>query len=137
MSESKNSARRIEAAERRTKALELRKAGHTFKAIGQALGCSEQRAHKIVTKELARLNSRRAEQGSEVTRLELERLDALHAALWLRAIKGDLDAFDRVLRLMQRRAALLGLDAPTKREVAGPNGQPFKVYLGGFSPEEV
>ena len=59
--DSKNSARRILAAERRTRALELRKEGRTYAQIGQALGISEQRSHRIVSLELQRLNAKRAE----------------------------------------------------------------------------
>jgi hypothetical protein len=96
---SKNSPTRIRAAERRTQALELRKGGATYARIGAALGVSEQRAHRIVTQELARLNARRAEEASAVTRLEQERLNALLAAVWPAAAAGDDPAIDRALSI--------------------------------------
>jgi hypothetical protein len=117
MAESKASRRKIAAAERRVKALELRKAGKTYREIGRALGYSEQRAHKLVTAELSRLNAQRVEQAKEVTRLELERLDALWAGVWTQAKRGNGAAVDRALSIMQRRARLLGLDAPKQSQV--------------------
>src|SRR5690349_13779376 len=109
MSDSKASAKRILAAERRIAALELRKAGRTYAAIGMALGVSEPRAHRLVTKELARLNEKRAEAGAEVTRLEMERLDQLWAAVWDAAKGGDHHAIEKALAIMSRRAKMLGL----------------------------
>lgn len=126
---SQNSPTKVQAAERRTQALELRKAGATYVAIGTALGVSEQRAHRIITAELRRLNARRAEAANEVTRMELERLDALMLAVWQRAKKGELSAVDRVLSIMARRARLLGLDAPEKRELSGKDGQALRFTL--------
>jgi hypothetical protein len=123
MPQSKASATKIHAAERRTKALELRKQGRTYAEIGAALGCSEQRAHAIVTAELGRLNRDRAEQAEAVRRLELDRLDALQAGVWDAAKGGDAQAIDRVLSIMARRAKLMGLDAPTKTAFTDPSGR--------------
>src|SRR3954469_8688015 len=125
MAHSKSSATRVAAAERRARALELRKGGKSFAAIGRELGVSEPRAHAIVTGEPRRLNERRAEQAAEVTRLELERLDSLSAALWARALEGEVAAVDRVLAIMTRRAKLLALDGPGKRALRGAGGQPL------------
>jgi hypothetical protein len=108
---SKLSVVRVTAAERAAQALDLRKAGMTFRQIGEHMGVTEGRAHQIVTRELARLNAKRQEAAEAVTRLELERLDSLLAAVWGKAEKGDLAAVDRVLSILARRAKLLGLDA--------------------------
>jgi hypothetical protein len=122
MPHGKNSATRIAAAERRTRALQLRVEGRTYAAIGKELGCSEQRAHRNITKELARLNARRAEAAGEVTRLELERLDALWAGLWAKAKGGDDQGVAAALAVMARRAGLLGLDKPAKFAATDPSG---------------
>jgi hypothetical protein len=58
-----------------------------------------------------------------VRKLECERLDRLLLAVWSRALSGDLDALDRALALMKRRAALLGLDAPRKIAPTEPDGE--------------
>jgi hypothetical protein len=117
MAHSHSSAAKVQAAERRLQALELRKKGQTFAQIGKALGCSEQRAHFIVTQELQRLNRVRAEAAAEVARLEAERLDGLHAAFWDKAVGGDVDAANVIIKLANRRARLLGLDQPTSVNV--------------------
>src|SRR5262249_19647874 len=122
MAHSKNSPRRILAAERRTQALNLRKQGLTYARIAEALGISEPRAHRIVTFERQRLNQKRSEAAAEVLRLELERLDAMLAGVWAAAEQGDLASIDRVLRIQERRARLQGLDAPERREVSATGG---------------
>jgi hypothetical protein len=111
------SVARIGRSERAEEALRLRKAGLTFRQIGARMGFTEQRAHHLVSQELARLNAKRAESAAAVTRLELERLDALLAAVWPKALEGDLPCIDRVLAVLARRARLLGLDA---EKPAGP-----------------
>ena len=55
--------------------------------------------------------------------LEEYRLDALLMVLWPQVMGGDQGAVDRVLRVMQRRAALRGLDAPTKVAPTDPTGE--------------
>jgi hypothetical protein len=94
------------------KALQLRKGGATFRQVGEALGCSESRAHAIITQELMRLNEKRAEAAAVVARLEGERLDNLQLAFWTAAVGGDANAAGVVLKVMARRAKLLGIDAP-------------------------
>jgi hypothetical protein len=114
--ETKASTRRIEAAERQAKALELRKAGHTFEEIAQFLGYKGfEGAYKAVKAGLKRVCREPAE---EVRTLELARLDKLLTVLWPKAITGDPESIDRVLKVMHRRASLLGLDAvrPTAAE---------------------
>jgi hypothetical protein len=87
----------------------------TFRQIGREMGVSEQRAHAIVTQELARLNAKRSEDAGAVTRLEVERLDVLLAAVWEKAAGGDPASIDRVLAIMARRARLLGIDLADQR----------------------
>jgi len=113
------------AAERRIKALELRKAALSYQQIGDHLNISSTQAWKDVQaalKELAKVEQGKA---AEYRQLELERLDSLIAPLMVRArgrqikdpetgqvedIKPDYDAFDRVIRLLERRSKLLGIE---------------------------
>jgi len=103
-------ARRLKGAETRRKVLELRRLGYTYARIAAEVGISETHACRIVNREIRRLNERAREEADVIVRLELERLDALQAALWDQAMSGHLGAVDRVLRIMERRAKLLGLD---------------------------
>ena len=68
-----------------------------------------------------------------VLALELERLDALTLAAWPRARAGDDRAIRVVLRIMQRRAKLLGLDAPLKSATTSQR-QDVPVHEAGWSP---
>jgi len=52
-----------------------------------------------------------------VRALELERCDRLQAAVWPAATQGDVAAVAAVLRIMERRARYLGLDAPVLVDV--------------------
>jgi hypothetical protein len=63
------------------------------------------------------------EPAQEVRQIELARLDRLHMAHWPQALGGSADATDRVLKIMDRRARLLGLDqvAGNRMQVA-PGG---------------
>jgi hypothetical protein len=102
---------RIGRAQNAREALELRLQGLTFDQIGARMGFSRQRAHALVTEELARVNGERNEAAAQLRNLEAERLDRLQAAVWPMAMGGDLKAVDRVLAIMARRARLLSLDA--------------------------
>jgi DNA-binding CsgD family transcriptional regulator len=107
--ESKTSKRRVIAQEREARALDMRKAGATYQQIANTLNVSRPAAYKMVARSLHEM---KAEHVDEVRQLELTRLDALVLALWKQALAGDVQVVDRVLKIMDRRAAYLGLDAP-------------------------
>ena len=50
----------------------------------------------------------------ELREAELDRVDRLQLALWPKAMKGDNASINTIIRLMERRARLLGLDTPIK-----------------------
>lgn len=108
----KSSADMIDAALRQTEALRLRQSGSTFAEIAEALGYSDPSGARNAV--MAALRENVSEPNAEMRALELARLDALHAALWPAAMGGDLPSVDRVLKLMERRAKILGLDATPK-----------------------
>ena len=117
---SPRSQRRIEAKERALKALELRKKGVRYEQIAQQLGYSNRgNAHKAVMKELDLLAKECLEEASKVRDLELQRLDALYLVAYAEVEEGNVPAIDRCLRIMERRAKLLGLDAAEKVDVNG------------------
>jgi transcriptional regulator len=110
----------VNALDRQLKALELRKAGVSYDEIANALGfkwrSSAFAAVKRALKEVKR------EPCQELIVLEAERLDKMQTALWAKAQHGDYGAIDRILKIMQRRAELLGLDAPEKVALTDPTG---------------
>jgi len=94
-----------QAREREAQAMELRKAGASYPAIARQLGyASHEGARQAVVRVLDALEVESAESGQQVRRLEMERLDALLVGLWKKARDGDVQAVDRALKIMERRA---------------------------------
>lgn len=115
MTEKRMTPAAIDRAKRRSQALELRAAGRKWREIADALGYSSpQHACRDGRKALNELTEAPAR---EVLAEELDRLEKLTQAVWKAARGGDVNAIDRVLRIMERRARYLGLDSPEKLEV--------------------
>jgi len=116
----KTSVRRIKTTEKTLKALTLRKKGFNYTEIGEELGCARQTACRYVLSELEILADKCREEAEHVRALELQRLDDLYTKAWdLVDAGGSETAIDRCLRIMERRAKLLGLDAAQKVDVNG------------------
>ena len=118
------SALRIAHAERRTQYLNLRKAGYTYERIGAQFGVSRQAVCDVVVRAL---KSQQAESVGDLRALENERLDDMLRAIYAQAVKGDTGAIDRILRIMERRAKLWGLDAPVQSVV--DNGGTTRILI--------
>ena len=97
-----------------TQALQLRVHGHTLRQIAKALECSLTQAHRLVTAAMAAERASISETKADYVELELSRLDKYLAVLAKKIEGGDVKAVDTALRVADRRAKLLGLDAPTK-----------------------
>ena len=69
-------------AERRTIALELRKAGGSYREIARQLAVDVHTAHADVMAELAALREQTVEQAADLRDLELQRFDEMTAGLW-------------------------------------------------------
>lgn len=111
------SPRAVRTAERRAEALAMRKRGMTYKEIADALGY---KSATTVSSEIKKmLTEMPRENADQLRKIEVERMDQLLNAMWDKAMGGDGWAVDRCLKIMERRAKLLGLDAPivTKVEV--------------------
>ena len=118
-----NQTGRVKAHTRHLQALELRKAGATYQAIADQLGYAHAKgAHKAVA---SALKATLREPADDVRELEIARLDAALLAIWRRVQRGDDKAIDRLLGIMKRRMELLGLAAPRRTEVSGPQGGPI------------
>lgn len=96
------------SAEKDLRALELRRAGVPLPKIMEQVGFRTRdtclnaieramQAQGVVTDPLA------------VRLAELDRLDRLQAAVWVRASKGDVNAIDRVLKLAEMRLRIAGV----------------------------
>jgi len=119
----------VKAHDNQLKALELRKAGVSYQRIADTLGYkSASGAHKAVQTALKKTLQ---EPSDDLRKLEVERLDAALAAVWASVLKGQYGAVDRFLRIQERRARLLGLDAPTKTDVTS-GGEKITVTIKGI-----
>ena len=102
-------------------ALELRKAGGSYREIARQLGVDVHTAHADVMAELAALREKTVEQAAELRDLELQRFDEMTAGLWPQVQKGSPPAVTAAVRVSERRSRLLGLDEPTatRTEISG------------------
>lgn len=107
------------AAARTVRALELRIAGYSFRAIGAELQVSHTQARKDVEAALAELDLLKAETAETLRAVELERLDHAVRGIWIAVGKGSPMAIDRLLKISERRAKLCDLDAPTRHDFSG------------------
>ena len=114
-----------EQLDRELKVLELRRAGLTWQRIAVQVGYADHSgAYLAYKRALKRVLQQPAE---ELRQAEIDRLDRLQLAAWPKAMQGDNSAIATVLRIMERRAKLLGLDMPVKI------AQDVTVWDGGDS----
>lgn len=111
------SARSILARERERQAVELRNTGASYAEIGAILRISTQSAFNAVKKAVDRIIATTSESAEHVRVQELAKLDRIELAHWSMVDQADPKSSAVVLRCMERRAALLGLDAAKKVEV--------------------
>lgn len=101
---------------RRKTALALRCEGFTFAQIGEELGITKQSAHEGVQKELRAVAAERKSLAENQLDFELAQIDTVIRGMSPAAAKGDARAGMVILKAQERRAKLLGLDAPEKHE---------------------
>jgi len=139
----KTSARSVLARQRESQAISLRSAGATYDQIAAALGVSATSAFRMVRRVLDRTAKHTNEEADQLRAIELRRLDAALVQVWnlmtaaapaphagtAPGIDKDfeylrLSAIDRLVKISERRAKLLGLDAPTRHQHGGDEELP-------------
>lgn len=144
------------------KAMDMRVSGASYREIAEALGyASTAQVHREVTKELERRGEEEAEKVEELRMVELDRLEALWAVGWellhtehatvshgkvifvTDPITGEknivpdpaprLAAIDRLVRIAERKAKLIGVDRPTVVEHTGS----VRYELVGINLEDI
>lgn len=104
-----------EVLEREANVLKLRRGGLTFDLIAKELGFKNASgAHKAYTNACKRIVQADVE---EIRATEIDRLDIAQGAIWSRVMRGEVPAVMALLKIMERRARILGLDAPSKAQV--------------------
>jgi len=134
-----NDASHAAMMERARRALDMRVTGMTFSQIGEALGVDRTTAFRYVNNALEECAKENVDKAGELRALELQRLDKLQRAterilatnhvyvsqggkivydgdVKLTDDDPTMKAVGTLLRIMERRAKLLGLDAPQKLE---------------------
>lgn len=128
----KQSKKKIDYAHRRIEALNLRRTGMGYRDIAKNLGVSPKRAYEIVSQAFEELKNDQHHTAEEVRAIELERLDKMLESIWPKVEKGDVAALDRAVKIQERRAKLLGLDAPQGWDLTNSDGtlqQPTRVEV--------
>lgn len=110
---------RVTAAERRAQVIAMRRSRATFDQIGRALGVSRQRAHELYRQALAEIP---AAQLEEHRAEELMLIDDAIADLMIIARdhsrpRSAVEAWNAIRGWADRKARLLGLDAPRRQAV--------------------
>jgi len=123
----RKTARKARATARKRTALDLRIEGKTFEVIAKTLGISRQGAWDLVDRELKRLAEDTKDQAEELRALDLERVDFALRGLVGKVRRGVPPAAQAYLKALERRAHLLGLDAPSRHEHSGPDGAPIPL----------
>lgn len=125
---------RDEVLEKQHKVLVLRAAGASYEEIAKAVGYANRQNARAAC--LAALNAQVHEAVDSLRNLEGARLDRLQRAIWSAALSGDLNAMDRVLRIMDARARLYGLNAPTKLEITDEIDREIQMLAASLGSDE-
>ncbi len=140
--------RKLLVATLEAQAVDLRVKGKSYEQIAVVLNVSEDVAMDAVERVLLRTRGKADAKAEQARAIEVRRCDAIIAAFWDRATDptmaevqvpgdgpgglkkydGQDKAADRLLKAMERRSKLLGLDAPT-----GPAVQLTLVNAPGFN----
>ena len=118
-------------------ALDLRRRGYLLTEIAAEMGISApSTVAKLIKKALREIVREPAE---DVMQIELDRLDSMFVSAYARASdKGqpfNRDAVETCLKVMERRAKLLGIDKPTKTSLTDPSGEQEAAPIQFYIPE--
>jgi len=110
----RGAAREIARQETINEVMRLRRAGLSINDIARHTGVATNTVRRYIERGLRELKEARLEDVEILRDLELERLDAIYARLAPRALgeHPDLAYVDRLLRVIELRARILGLLAP-------------------------
>ena len=101
----------LELVEKETTIIELRQEGYVWREIAVMVDMSIAGVAKAYKRALTRHPHATIDEHRE---LELNRLDTLQRTFWKSAVAGNQRAAEFVLRIIEKRAKLLGLEAPLK-----------------------
>lgn len=104
-----------EVLAREAEVVKLRRGGLTWDMIADRVGyASPSAAHFAYQRAAKRVVQ---EDIEAIRQVETERLDLMQSAVWGKVLGGDVSSIMTVVRIMERRAKLLGLDQPFKQQI--------------------
>jgi hypothetical protein len=109
----------LETVEHTERAVKLRRDGYTYREIAKEMKITLREAHRLVTRAFRAVQRHAKEATEQYVELQVERLEAMYRALAPRmekATEGQSRAIEVALKVLERQAKLLGLDAPAKTE---------------------
>jgi hypothetical protein len=119
MADTSRAGQRLAARERRTQVVALRRERATFEQIGQKLGVSKERAWKLYQEALAEVPAAHIEEhrAEELMLIDDAIADLLEMARDHERPRTAVEAWSSIRGWAERKAKLLGLDAPQRHEV--------------------
>ena len=149
-------------AERDLRIFKMRQSGVTQAEIASRFNMTTSAVGSAIRRQLQKMNSEALMAYPEVLRMELERLDALQAAIWPLtqhrivkmddgtevAVEPDMKAVQTALSIMDRRSKLLGMEQNNvniQMDINSVGNSPIRATLAGvdrpaalnaFNPEE-
>lgn len=121
------------SAKRNREIYELRLKGWAPHEIADKFNLDPSRISQIITAVLDEQQQYNKELGKRLLEMELDRLDKLALALHTQAMQdGDPRAIDSYLKIMERRAKMVGLDIGKEENTE----QSLKVYVGFNGPDD-
>jgi len=112
-------------------AIEMKKAGWNHQMIGAVLNMYESDVRKMIRNVLRKRGRRLLNSATEEVAIENERLEEMIHSIWDQVQNGNPRAIEVAVKVMQRRAELLGLDQPIKTQVD------LNVGLGNLTESEL
>lgn len=115
----------LAVAERKQQALYFRTLGLNYREIYEQMvrlygadklpgSYDERYVYRDIQEEVHRVKAELSETANQVRIIELQTLNQMQSAIMTRALSGDYKAIDKVLKIMNTRALLLGLNAPAQ-----------------------
>lgn len=140
--EKKVTAVTVNANTRREFALQLRASGLNYREVAEAMVSrftrdllpstyDERYAWRDVQTEMSKLRSMTLETAQQYRLMELYRLDQLQSAIMPDAVGGDQKAIASVLKIMDHRAKLMGLYAPSEVKINDWRSQVIELVKSG------
>ena len=112
----------IEIPGEETEVVRMRRGGLTFDQIAERLHMTPGAVYTAWVNGNARTH---LEHADAIRKTEEDRLDIAQAAIWAKVVRGEIPAVLALLRIMERRAALLGLDSPEEARGEGVTSDEF------------